>query len=64
MPGVGDLLGKIGIGGGSAASSGGGLMGNLIFILLGVIALCGCGFGLWFFLSRRKNWNIKGSSVR
>ena len=38
-------------------SSGGG--GNIIYIIIGFAVLLVCGFGLWWFLKKRKHWNIK-----
>lgn len=53
MAGFGELIGKIGIGGGN---------GNLInvgaAILIGVFALAIIGSLIWWFAVKRKNWNI------
>ena len=38
------------------SSSGG---GNIIYIIIGVVVLLMCGFGLWWFLKKRKTWNIR-----
>jgi hypothetical protein len=59
MPGIGDLLGSVGIGGAKTASGGGGFMGTAILIIVCVCALAICGFGLYFFIVKKKNWNIK-----
>ena len=55
MAGIGDLLGGIGLGG----ISGGSLISTMITILFGTIILVACGFGLWWFIAKRKKWNIK-----
>jgi len=34
-------------------------MTNIVYILIGVAVLIICGFGLWWFLKKRKTWNIK-----
>lgn len=52
MAGVGDLLGKIGIGGG-------GLLPNLGAILVGTIGLGLAGLLVWWFIKKKRNWNIK-----
>ena len=51
---LGNMFGKIGIGGGS-----GNFGSNIIYILTGTIILIACGFGLWWFFKRRKAYNIK-----
>jgi len=38
---------------------GGGGMGNIVYIIIGFAVLLICGFGLWWFLKKRKHWNIK-----
>jgi len=40
------------IGGGDGIS-------NIIYIIIGFAVLLICGFGLWWFLKKRKTWNIK-----
>lgn len=52
---AGDILGKIPGLGQSAGSS---FMMNAIYIVVGVCILAICGFGLWWFLKKRKSWNI------
>lgn len=53
MASLGDMFAGIGIGGG------GGFLMNIIAILIGVIVLGSCGFGVWFLVRRKKGWNIK-----
>jgi hypothetical protein len=53
MVSLGGLFKGIGIGDGSN------LVGNAVTIVVGVVILCICGFGLWWYLRRRKKWNIK-----
>lgn len=49
---LGDLIGSTGFGGG-------GFTGNIITIILGAVVLSCCGFALWFFITKKKRWNIK-----
>ena len=51
--GIGDLMGGIGIGGG------GGFMATAIAFIFGGVVLLMCGFGLWWFLTKKKRWNLK-----
>ena len=51
--GLGDLLGGIGIGGG------GGFMATAISFIFGGVVLLLCGLGLWWFLTKKKRWNLK-----
>jgi len=51
--GLGDITSKMPF----IGSSGGG--GNIIYIIIGFTILLICGFGLWWFLKKRKHWNIK-----
>jgi len=53
MASIGSLLGGIGIGGG------GGMVGDALYILVGAILLSVCGGGLWWFIKKRKQYNIK-----
>lgn len=55
MASLGDMFGKIGIGG----SGGGSFLMTAVYIVIGSIVLISCGFGLWWFLSRKKRWNLK-----
>lgn len=55
MAGLGDILSKIGIGGGG----GNNIISIGASIFIGVVALAIIGGVLWFFLVKRKNWNIK-----
>jgi hypothetical protein len=55
MADLGGMFSKIGIGGGG----GGSMMQNMIMIVVGSAVLMVCGFGLWWFLKKRKSWNIK-----
>jgi hypothetical protein len=57
MANLGDMFSKIGIGGG--AGGGSGFMGNMITMLLGAVILACCVGGLFWFIYKRKNWNIK-----
>jgi len=50
---LGDIFGKIGGGGGMA-----GLVINSIYILLGVGVLALCGFALYYFLYKKKHYNL------
>lgn len=50
---LGDLFGTIGMGGGS-----GDFVSSIMSILVGVVALIACGAGLYFFVIKRKKWNI------
>lgn len=52
MAGIGDIIGKLGIGGG-------GLLPNLGAILAGTFGLGVAGMAVWWFVKKRKNWNIK-----
>ena len=40
------------VGGGSGGS-------NIIYLIIGFAVLLICGFALWWFLKKRKTWNIK-----
>jgi hypothetical protein len=51
---LGDLLGSVGVGGG-----GGSMMQTSMIMIIGVAVLIICAFGLWWFLKKRKNYNIK-----
>ena len=51
--GLGDLFGSIGFGGG------GGFMTTALAFIFGAVVLSGCGFGLWFFLTKKKRWNLR-----
>jgi hypothetical protein len=53
--GIGDMFAKIGIGG----SGGGSLIINSLYMLVGALILLGCIGGLWWFLKKRKAYNIK-----
>ncbi len=56
MASVGGLLGSIGL---KLPGAGGGGLINMVFtILLAIIVLGGCGFGLWWFLKYKKTWNL------
>jgi len=37
----------------------GGGFSDIVYPIVGVTILAGCGFGLWWFLKKRKTWNIK-----
>ncbi len=52
--GMEDILGKVGMGGG-----GNSFMMSAVYIIVGLLVLGVCGFGLWWFIKRRKKWNIK-----
>ncbi len=52
---LGDLFGKIGIGGGGS----GDFVSNIMTVLVGTVVLAVCGGCLWFFVIKRKKWNIK-----
>ena len=58
MAALGQMFGKIGIGGGGG-SAGGSFFTNLMVMVVGAVALAACVGGLWWFLYKRKNWNIK-----
>ena len=49
------MFGKIGIGGGGS----GNFVSNIMTVLVGTVVLAVCGFALWFFVVKRKKWNIK-----
>ncbi|MFW6173719.1 MAG: hypothetical protein ACOC5T_08245 [Elusimicrobiota bacterium] len=53
MAAGGDFLNKI------IPDLGGGFISMTISILLGTIVLGLCGGGLWFWIKRKKNWNMK-----
>ena len=53
--GLGELFGKIGIGGGTGSS----FINTALTILIGGGILSACGFGLWWFFKKRKQYNIK-----
>ena len=55
MAGLGDILGKIGIGG----SGGGSFMGSIVYIITGCLILATCVGGLWWFFKKKKSYNIK-----
>ena len=52
---IGDLFEKIGIGGGGS----GNFINNIMTVLVGTVVLAICGGCLWFFVIKRKKWNIK-----
>ncbi len=52
---IGDLFEKIGIGGGGS----GDFVSNIMTVLVGTVVLAVCGGCLWFFVIKRKKWNIK-----
>lgn len=52
---VGDLFGSIGFGG----VGGGSMIWNMLYVGIGGLVLAVCGFGLWFFIKKKKHWNIK-----
>ena len=55
MASIGDMFGKIGIGG----SGGGGLIQNMIVMVFGACFVALLGFGLYWFVAKKKKWNIK-----
>lgn len=55
MAAIGDLFGSIGIGGGT----GGGFLNSIIIMFFGALILGLCVFGLWWFIKKRKAYNIK-----
>jgi hypothetical protein len=55
MADLGGMFAKIGLGGGSS----GGMIGSMATMVVGVVALLGCIGGIWFFINKRKNWNLK-----
>jgi len=50
---VGEIFGKIG--GGFGAN----ILTNAIIVLLGIGVICGCGFGVYYWVYKKKHWNIK-----
>jgi len=50
--GLGDITSKL-------PGMGPGGMTNIVYIIVGFVILLICGFGLWWFLKKRKTWNIK-----
>lgn len=58
MANFGEMFSKIGIGKGGG-SAGGSFFTNLLVMVIGAIILAVCVGGLWWFLYKRKNWNIK-----
>ncbi len=40
-------------------SGSGGIASNAMYSIIGIVVLALCGFGLWWFLKKRKTWNIK-----
>lgn len=55
MAGIGDIFGSIGLGAGSGSN----IISIGAAIFIGVVALGIIGALVWFFLVKRKNWNIK-----
>jgi len=53
--GIEDMLGTIGIGG----SGSGSFLGSMIYIIIGCVVLVVCGAGIYFFVYKKKKWNIK-----
>lgn len=51
--GIGELFGSIGFG------EGGSMTTTIISIIIGAVVLILCGFGLWWFLTKKKRWNLK-----
>ena len=51
---VGELLGSIGFGGSNS-----GMITNMIYLAVGAVVLSLCGFALWFFLKKKRHWNLK-----
>jgi hypothetical protein len=52
--GLGDIMGSIGMN-----FSGQSITTNIAMIVIGTLILGSCGFGLWWFLHKRKKWNLK-----
>ena len=50
--GIGDITSKL-------PGMGPGGWDNIIYVIVGFAILLICGFGLWWFLKKRKTWNIK-----
>ncbi len=50
--GIGDITSKM-------PGMGPGGMSNIVYIIIGFAVLLLCAFGLWWFLKKRKTWNIK-----
>ena len=55
MASLTEMFGKIGIGG----IAGWGFVTTAIVMIMGALVLISCGFGLWWFLKKRKNYNLK-----
>ena len=55
MAAIGDMFSKIGLGG----SGGSGMIGNIIVMIFGAVALGAVIFGVWWFVNKKKNWNLK-----
>jgi len=51
---MGDLFGSLGMN-----LSGGGMITNIMYILVGGIIFMSCGFGLWYYIKKRKQYNLK-----
>lgn len=49
---VAELFGSIGFGGS-------GMMMNMVFLAIGAVIISLCGFALWFFLKKKRHWNLK-----
>jgi hypothetical protein len=56
MADLGGMFSKIGLGGGGGS---GNLLGNMMTILLGAVALACVVGGVWYLLYKKKSWNIK-----
>ncbi len=53
--GLGELFGKIGIGGGSGNS----FITNSLSIIVGSLVLIACAVGVWWFFKKRRQYNFK-----
>ena len=53
--GLGELFGKIGIGGGSGNS----FITNSLSIIVGSLVLIACAVGVWWFIKKRRPYNLK-----
>ncbi|MFA6074075.1 MAG: hypothetical protein WC758_08210 [Candidatus Woesearchaeota archaeon] len=52
MSAINELFGNISFGGG-------GFLSTIMIMIIGAVVLCGCGFGVYLIIVKKKKWNLK-----